>query len=246
MFRLAFTLSLLAVSLAAQAQRDEKADKVAHLMMDAMGGEEAWKKAHFVRFDFRVIAGGNTIVSRSHMWDKMTGRYRLEDKTKDGKPRTALFNVKTQKGDVYVSGKKLEGKAAEDAVKAAYAIFVNDEYWLAMPWKWFDPGVNLKYAGDNGKDDIIQLSFDHVGLTPGDRYQVFVSRRTRLMEHWSYVLQNGIKGQWDWFYTTTGGVKLASNHTSEDGKQINMGAVQVTDKADDSMFTNSEARLLNP
>ena len=42
--------------------------------------------------------------------------------------------------------KKLEGAAAPAGVKEAYATWINDMYWLSMPWKWMDPGVNLKYA----------------------------------------------------------------------------------------------------
>ena len=49
---------------------DAKASGIAQAMMQAMGGQDAWMRAHFVRFDFRVTAGGKVVVDRSHLWDK--------------------------------------------------------------------------------------------------------------------------------------------------------------------------------
>ena len=47
-----------------------------------MGGEAAWNETRFLRFDFAVEHGGKTVASRDHIWDKWTGRYRLEGKTR--------------------------------------------------------------------------------------------------------------------------------------------------------------------
>ena len=216
-------------------------------MVQAMGGRDAWVRAHFVRYDFRVTAGGKVVVDRAHFWDKQTGRYRIEDKTKEGQPRVSLFNVGTQQGSVYVSGKKLEGDAAAQGLKAGYSTFINDMYWLSMPWKWMDQGVHRKYLGQRRQGpedcDVVQLTFDHVGLTPGDRYEAFVSRKSHLMTHWEYVLQSGNKGSWDWQYTTTAGVKLAKDHTSPDGKSISMGNVRILDSADDAFFADPAHNL---
>jgi hypothetical protein len=226
---------------------DAKASEIAQSMMRAMGGQDNWNRAHFVRFDFRVIDKGKTAADRAHLWDKMTGRYRLEGKTKDGKPAVTLFNAATREGTAYVDGKKLEGAAASQALKDAYGAFINDMYWLAMPWKWTDAGVNLKYLGkkDHGGQsyDVVQLTFGKVGLTPGDKYEAYVSPQSHLMEYWEYALQSGRKGAATWEYVTTGGIKLASNHTSPDGRSINMGDVKVSDSVDDAHFTDPAKTL---
>ena len=226
---------------------DSTAVSIANKMMTAMGGMENWNRAHFVRFDFKVNIGGKTMADRSHLWDKRTGRYRLHGKTKDGQPTLTLFNVADRKGEAYVNGKKLEGAAATEALKSAYGSFINDMYWLAMPWKWLDAGVNLKHLGKKphkGEQmDVVQLTFGNVGLTPGDSYLAFVSPRTNLMEHWEYKLQSGNTGVWDWEYVTTGGIKLASNHTKPGGDSIHMGKVQVLDKVDDAVFTDPSRSL---
>src|SRR4029077_5634303 len=132
---LAFLVLMASRLPAAEARRDAKAEEIAHTMMTAMGGEKAWMAAHFVRFDFKVNVGGKMVEDRAHLWDKMTGRYRIEDKTKDGKPRVVLFSVNDRHGDAYVDGKKLAGPAAAKAVKDAYEAFINDMYWLPNPWK---------------------------------------------------------------------------------------------------------------
>src|SRR2546423_1587740 len=71
-------------------KRDAKAEEIGRAMMQAMGGEKAWYAAHFVRFDFNVNMGEKQLEGRSHLWDKMTGRYRLEAKTKAGKSQVTL------------------------------------------------------------------------------------------------------------------------------------------------------------
>ena len=175
--RIMLRLTLVALILTAsqmsavEAHRDAKAEKIARTMMNAMGGERAWYAAHFVRFEFKVNVGGKMEEDRSHLWDKMTGRYRLEEKTKDGKLRVVLFNINDRHGETYVDGKKVQGTAGTKAVRDAYEAFINDMYWLAMPWKWLDAGVHLKYTGPKTRGsesgDVVRLTFDHVGLTPG-------------------------------------------------------------------------------
>jgi len=104
-------------------------------------------------------------------------------------------------------------------------------------------GVNLAYLGPKklGQEssDVVELTFQHVGLTPGDMYHAFVSQTSHLMTHWDYVLESHEKGSWDWTYGDYQGVKLASNHISSDKKMaINMGDVRVLDAVDDTFFSN--------
>jgi hypothetical protein len=229
------------------AASDAKAADIAQSMMKAMGGQENWVRAPIIRFDFRVSDKGKVAVDRAHLWEKKSGRYRLEGKTKEGQDAVTLFNVATREGTAYVNGKKLEGAAATQALKDAYGAFINDMYWLAMPWKWTDPGVNLKYLGKRSRGaesyDIVQLTFGKVGLTPGDKYEAYVSPRSHLMEYWKFDLQSGRKDEYSWEYTTTGGIKLAKNHTNPDGRSINMGDVEVLESAEDSLFTDPAKKL---
>jgi hypothetical protein len=239
--------SLLAGALLFAADtRDPKAVEIAQSMQKAMGGQEAWNAARFIRFDFKVSIGGETKAARSHLWDKQTGRYRLDQKM-DRKNRVVLMNLANKQGAAYLDGKKLEGPDAAKAVEAAYGAYINDFYWLAMPWKWLDEGVNLKYLGKKPQGgescDVVELTFGKVGLTPGDRYQAFVSPKSHLMTHWEYTLQSGTKGSWDWQYGESGGVKLASNHTSPPDKSIHMGGVLILKNVEAVFFTDPQRPL---
>jgi hypothetical protein len=227
-----------AILFAAGSQQDPKAVEIAQSMMQAMGGQDAWNAAHYLRFDFKVSIGGDTKAYRSHLWDKQTGRYRLEEKNK-----VVLMNLADKHGAVYVDGKKLEGPEAAKALENAYAAYINDFYWLAMPWKWMDSGVNLKYLGRKPQGDAVELTFGKVGLTPGDRYQAFVSPKSHLMTHWEYTLQSGNKGSWDWQYGDHGGVKLASTHVSPPDKRIDMGDVRILKDVDSGFFTDPMRKL---
>ena len=233
--------------LLAEDTRDPKAVEIAHSVREAMGGSGAWDAVQFLRFDFKVNVGGEMRVDRSHLWDKWSGRYRYENKTKEGKQQVALFNVNDRQGAVYEDGEKLADEAAAEPLKNAYAAFINDMYWLAMPWKWLNEGVNLEYLGPKeleGKAyEVVKLSFNNVGLTPGDQYRAFVSQESNLMTYWEYTLQSGNEGAWNWEYGDYSGVKLASNHTNAEGVSINMGNVAVLEAVDDAFFTDA-ARMM--
>jgi len=170
----------------ASPSQDPKAVEVDQAMMQAMGGQDAWNSAHFVRFDFKVTVGGKMMVDNAHLWDRKDGRYRIEQMPKDGKREVVLFNIadyeRDKQGSAYLDGKKLEGDEAKKSLEAGYASYINDTWWLAMPWKWTQPGVNLKYLGPRpcgqGKCDVVELTFGHVGLTPGDMYLAFVSQKS--------------------------------------------------------------------
>ena len=86
-------LCLLSAGRVVRAERDPKAEEIARTMMQAMGGEDAWAAAHFVRFDFKVTANGKVMVNNLHLWDRKDGRYRLERMPKNGKREVVLFNI---------------------------------------------------------------------------------------------------------------------------------------------------------
>jgi len=223
-----------------------KAVEIARNVMQAMGGQDAWRRARFLRFDFSVKIRGQEMIYRSHLWDKQTGRYRLEDKDANGQAGVVLFNVASRQGTAYVAGKKLEGSAASAAVNAALHAFTNDIDWLAMPWRWLEPNVHLTYAGKkdwNGLScDVLELTRDETG-GPSQRYRAFISPVSHLMEHWE-VLEGANASTWDWQYTTVSGIKLGSEHTNQ-AKQatISMGIVRALDKVDDAFLTDPRRPL---
>jgi hypothetical protein len=239
----------LAVSLlgarVGMAAPDPKAMAVADKVVQSLGGQQAWDATHFLRFDFAVEREGKEVVRRSHTWDKYTGRYRLEAKTKEGKPFVVLMNINTKDGHAWLDGKPLEGPELKDYLERGYGIWVNDTYWLTMPYKLHDPGVNLAYAGEE-KDstqtwDKLSLTFDNVGLTPKDKYWVWVNRDSGMVDRWDFVLggKQEPPSSWMWKgWTQEGGIKLAPERVSmKDKMRIWFPTLTVSGTLPDDVFS---------
>jgi hypothetical protein len=209
---------------------DPRAIAIADEVMQAMGGRAAWDKARVLCWNF--------FGRRSHVWDKQSGDYRLEEGEK-----LVLMNLETGQGRAFEKGVELvEPAAREAALKRAHSIWINDSYWLVMPYKLKDSGLTLKYAGegelaDGRKADRLELTFAGVGDTPDNRYLVFVGRDTHLVERWQYFQKAGDAEakmdtpweNWEWH----GGIRLASGR----GEKRELGGLQVLDAPPASLHT---------
>ena len=161
---------------------DPKAVQIADEVMAAMGGRRAWDDTHLIAWNFFGF--------RKLVWDKWTGTVRVDNLRDD---QTVLLNINTDKGRVFRNGKELtEPDSVAKYVKAGKATWINDSYWLVMPFKLKDSGVTLKYLGDttatkDGKPaDLIQLTFKGVGVTPDNKYHVWIDKQSHLVTQWSH------------------------------------------------------------
>lgn len=223
---------------------DPQAVALARQVIEALGGDEAWNETRFLRFDFAVDREGKNLSSRAHTWDKWTGRYRLEGKNKDGKPFVVLMNLNTKEGAAYADGARLSGDAERKQLESAYGAWVNDTYWLLMPYKLQDPGVSLASAGETKSEDgawhKLLLTFDSVGLTPKDKYWVYVNRQTRLVDRWDFILKGeaGPPTTFEWTgWTRKGAVMLAPERRNpKDGTRIYFPVLEAPARIDDRVF----------
>jgi len=209
-----------------------------------LGGEEAWQATRYLVFEF---AG-----RRSHWWDRFTGRHRVEGTTQDGAHYVVLENVHDQgkAGRAWLDGEPVSGDEAAKLVQKAYATWVNDTFWLISPYKLRDPGVHLEAAGQETVDgvtyDKLHLSFDDVGLTPGDQYWMFINPETGRIDRWEYVLQSQEPPPtaWKWleWQRYGAGIWLSDLRTQVGGNQIRLtlGPIEVPDWLPDSVFTSPE------
>ena len=201
-----------------------EAVSLARRTMAAMGGEDRWRAARLLRFDFTSVRDGQPGALYSHWWDRQTGDYRLEGVDKEGVPYRVLFDVDDRTGRAWSGGRELAGEDLARLLEMAYGRFINDSYWLLMPWKWLDPGVRLGHEGrrtvDGAEYEVVTLAFeDGVGLTSRDRYWVLVSPESGRVARWEYVLQDqeGNPGQgqptawaWEEWKPTAAGIELAT------------------------------------
>ena len=82
---------------------DAKAMEVAGRVLKALGGREAWDRTRYLRFGFGLEKDGK-FQGRQHVWDKWSGRYRVEGVTKEGQPFVTLMNVNSKEGRAWVGG----------------------------------------------------------------------------------------------------------------------------------------------
>jgi hypothetical protein len=176
---------------AVAADADPRAAELAQSVMAAMGGREAWDRTRFVRWRF--------FGNRLHFWDRETGDIRIESPAHTGRdgvdqPKLLiLMNIATREGRVWENDLEVEDAAKlAEHLDAGHQIWVNDSYWMFMPYKLLDPGVTLKYSGERELEDgrvadVLDLTFgDGIGYTPENRYEVFVARDSGLVEQWSF------------------------------------------------------------
>ncbi len=171
-----------------------RAEQIADQVMDALGGKRAWDGLRGLRWSFGVSVNDSVKSERRHAWDRTTGQHRVEGVNRAGQKYVIFHTVgDTTQGAAWVDGVAIEGDSLHKLVKRAEALWINDTYWMLMPYKLRDPGVTLAWAGDttleNHHYDRIALSFANVGMTPGDHYWVWVDRSDRRVTRWDMVLE---------------------------------------------------------
>jgi hypothetical protein len=168
-----------------------RADSIAYRAVEASGGFAAWEALPALRFEFGIEREGQQRVAARHYWNKSHNRYRVEWPGGGDTTYVALFSPWPDDVRTFADGQPLEGGAAEAAAATARRRTINDTYWLLAPLKLFDPGVSRAYAPDSSDatTDAIRLSFDGVGLTPGDRYWLFIDRETGELRRWTFLLE---------------------------------------------------------
>lgn len=226
--------------------RDPQAVALAQKTIQAMGGMDAWKQVPAIRFNFQVESEGNPPRAVKHLWDHKNPRDHVEGKTKDGKSQVAWIDLRTKQGEAWIDNKKLQGEELKKALEWANSRWINDTYWLIMPFKTLDSGVTMTKEPDKDGHEILHLSFSKVGETPGDQYWAFINKQSGLMDRWQYTLQDGSKGDWNWVdWQEFGKVKLSKLKKAADGKVgIRFEPLAVMDSADPSYF-GTEIKLLD-
>ena len=200
---------------------DLKAIAIADEVMEAMGGRKAYDETRYLSWNF--------FGSRKHWWDKETGDIRIESQRDDFK---AKMNIHSMKGEIYKDGKMMtEPDSLSKYLTRAKNMWINDSYWLVMPFKLKDSGVTLNYLGEEKSDslqaDILELRFRGVGVTPENKYWVYVDKKNRLVNQWSFF--NTAKDSVPRFvmpwkdYNSYGGIKLSGDRGRPKLSDISVG-----------------------
>lgn len=158
---------------------DARAIELADKAMLAMGGRAAWDRTRYITWRF---FGG-----RLHVWDKWTGNHRFEEDD-----LVVLHNIRTHEGRAWRAGEPVvDADTLAARLDRAHAAWINDAYWLVMPYKLKDSGVTLTYVEEGMTEEglpahIVELTFRDVGRTPQNRYRVWLDIHTGLASQWSF------------------------------------------------------------
>lgn len=160
---------------------DPAAVELADSVMAAMGGRANWNKTRFISWSFSG--------RRNHVWDKQSGLVRiesLEDNT------TYLLNVNNGQGRVRLNGHEVVAKdSLQLMLQRARSIWINDSYWLIMPFKLKGSGVTLRYLGEDtlmtgGKCNVMDLTFTDTQNQSNSKYRIYVDLADNLVKQWAY------------------------------------------------------------
>jgi len=213
---------------------DPKAIALADEVMKAMGGRKNWDNTHYITWNF--------FDNRRLIWDKWTGDVRIDNLKND---QTVLLNVNDNTGRVMKNGQELtQPDSVAKYVKQGKSAWINDSYWLVMPYKLKDSGVTLKYIGpdkteEGASAEKIQMTFEGVGDTPQNKYYIWISPESHLVTQWAYYAKaDNEKANFTmpWkSYQPYGKIML-----SGDRGQRKLTEIQVFDKLPKSVFDSFE------
>ncbi len=152
--------------------------------MNAMGGREAWDNTRYISWNF--------FGRRQLFWDKFENKVRV-----DRDNMVMSLDMDDMTGQVWRDGEALQNPdTVNKYLKSAKDIWINDAYWLFMPFKLKDSGVTLSYVRDDTTmagepSSVLWLTFQDVGNTPQNAYEVWVSNDTRLIRQWAFYRNKG-------------------------------------------------------
>lgn len=212
---------------------NEKASALVSKMMEAMGGVEEWDDLKYVSWTF--------FGARHLVWDKANNRVRIET------PRDSsiyLVNLDELEGKYAYNGLEItDSDIIISKIERAKSMWINDMYWLFMPFKLYDQGVTVKYVKEDTTAmgtmaDVLELRFEDVGDTPQNKYEVYIDQNDNLIKQWDFFAdanQEKASKVWPWDnYKDYNGLLLSANRSDKSGPSN----VRVYDQLNDRVFTS--------
>jgi hypothetical protein len=205
---------------------DERAEglALAREVWRALGGEKGWAdRSWSLAFDFVAYRDGKEVARFSHNWNRRTNAAVVSGMGRDGRRWEVRFSdIYARSGTATINGAPAPESDLPKLLDNAYARFINDSYWLLMPLKILDDGVIHRRLADTTvageRFERLALSFERVGLTPGDQYQLYIDPKTKRVVRWTYVLESGRTGDNRWEgYEQIGPVTLPLVRRAPDG-----------------------------
>jgi len=103
---------------------------VINKLSEGLGNEESLKEARFIMFSCTSENHNETQGEHTYLYDWNTKKCRFEGKTEKGESLVALFNTRSNLGEVYINKKKTN---SPDLLNSIIQLFSEDSYFLFTP-----------------------------------------------------------------------------------------------------------------
>ncbi|HEY1587319.1 MAG TPA: hypothetical protein VGH63_16600, partial [Polyangia bacterium] len=174
------------------------------------------------------------VQGRAHLWDRQRGLARVE-----WRDNRVLLDVNSKKGRVWRKGSELaDGPDKQQRLDKAYALWINDSFWLNPVVKAFDDGTSRERGTVDGKRALL-VSYASGGLTPGDKYLWILDDNARPVAWrlWVKILKiGGLEFTWEGWTRLATGAWVATSH-----KIHGLDVVHLTDLAAGATLHDIEA-----
>lgn len=217
---------------------DSAAIAVADQVMEAMGGRMKWEHTRYFYWDF--------FGKRQLTWDKLGNKVRIDS---PGDSTVYFVNTIDKTGKVYKNSKEIaDPEELGRLLQKGYEMWINDSYWLVMPFKLKDSGVTLNYAREDttmkgATSHVLQLTFENVGVTPQNKYEVWVDKSDSLIKQWAFykeATQDSASAIWPWDnYKDFNGIKISTDRSDKSGPRN----VEVPESVSEEIFQNPEMKV---
>ncbi len=177
---------------AEDSQKLDPAQALAQKIYIAHGGP-AFSNIKRIQFSFDVQSESKSIFKAQHDWNLTDKTDLIQWTTPDSTQLDLLLNLESNTVSGTANDTPITETQATALAADAQTRWINDTYWLLMPLKLRDPGVNLTLESPRTIDDVtyevLHMTFENVGLTPGDQYWVYVDPTTHHIARWDMLLQ---------------------------------------------------------
>lgn len=210
---------------------DQKAIDIADEVMQAMGGRKNWDNERYFKWNF--------FGARTLWWDKLKGDVRIQMHNSDS--TKILVNINDGSGKIFLNGRESsDTDSLSKYLERGKGIWINDAYWLFMPFKLKDSGVTLNYIGEDTtqtgiESHILQLTFENVGNTPQNKYHVWVDKSDSLIKQWAFYRENNMDKP-NFITPWVGYEKYGSLLLSGDRGQRKISDIEVPEHMNSSIF----------
>jgi hypothetical protein len=197
-----------------EGKQGPEADAMAQRMMNALN-YEGWKATDQIRWTFR---GGH-----SYDWNKaedlVTVRWGQHE---------VILNTDTQTG-IVSNGQNYSFDEVNGLVQTAIDFFNNDSFWLAAPFKAFDPGTERSIVELSDGRQGLMVTYTSGGSTPGDSYVWILDEEDKpvAIKMWVQILPiGGMEFTWENYMTLPSGAMIAQDHLLFGGMNVELTGIQ--------------------